>query len=82
MPTGLQPGIPSLLDYGAASRGLISQIRAFWMPMPMDHAAILIQCDIKKHISCHFEKTTWKCDNDGHAIEWLRANLDNHDAEG
>ena len=41
VPMGSQHGLPSLLDYGAATTGLITKIRAFWTPLPRDHAATL-----------------------------------------
>ena len=66
VPMGAQAGLPSTIDFAAASAGFVAEVSAYWLPIHTDHAALSISCNI----SCRFARATAR------ALGSVRTNLE------
>ena len=62
--------LPSLLDFGASSRGMIAETSLFWDGAPADHALVSFKC-IPVFVKQAAAKTRWICTDTEECIEWL-----------
>ena len=71
IPSDDQLGVPSLLDFGAASRNLVQSSWLAWEPRFSDHAAsfFVLRFDVRKP---RFVKSTWRCRDPTACSSWLR----------
>ena len=72
IPTGDQTlrCLPSLLDYGAATKGFVSECSLSWAGVPADHALISVKC-IPVFVMQSAAKTRWICRDPESCLDWL-----------
>ena len=72
IPTGEQLGVPSLLDYGLASPGIILDSAVDWEIAMADHGAYCCEARISVQHLPQPKPTTWKCVDWTAAVSWAR----------
>ena len=70
VPVGGQAGLPSVLDYAAATPGCIARIWGTWEGTCSDHAMIIIETKqtLEKR---RWRRTTWKCKSTLQCKKWM-----------
>jgi len=65
--------LPSLLDYGAASRNLVTESKIHWHGVPADHALVTYSISPVRTMMRN-TKTNWKCKDEEQCLSWIQAN--------
>ena len=67
---------PSLLDYGLATPGLVTDSGLHWQGAPADHAVTVFNLQVAC-LQQRPPKTTWKCVDESACKEWIRVSAPN-----
>ena len=65
--------VPSLLDYGFSSRGLVSSSELHWRGAPADLAIVTYSLNATCALQ-RARKTSWKCTDEQGCIAWIHRN--------